>query len=178
MSAPRAALAEPVSEADHSSGPAAAAITLVEYGDYECPYCGEAFAIVRELQRAFGDALRFVFRNFPLAEIHPHAEQAAEMAEATALQGRFWEMYALLYENQRDLSDSALLRYAAQAGADVQQALAAIAAGAPRRRVERDLQSGSRSGVQGTPSFFVNGARYDGPWDYERLAAHLKLLVV
>jgi len=87
-------------------------------------------------------------------------------------------MYAVLYENQRDLSDSALLRYAAQAGADVQQALAAIAAGAPRRRVERDLQSGSRSGVQGTPSFFVNGARYDGPWDYERLAAHLKLLVV
>jgi protein-disulfide isomerase len=177
MSAPNAALAVQVGPEDHSLGPPQAPITLVEYGDYECPYCGEAFVIVRELQRTFGDSLRFVFRNFPLAAIHPHAQQAAEVAEAVALQGDFWPVYDVLYENQRDLSTAALRRYAAQAGADVEQAFEAIRDGTPGRRVERDLQSGTRSGVQGTPAFFVNGERYDAPWDYETLAAYLHRLV-
>lgn len=177
MSLPDASLAVPVGSEDYSRGSTDAAITLVEYGDYECPYCSEAFAIVRELQRRFGDGLRYAFRNFPLVEIHPRAEPAAEMAEAVGLQGRFWEMHDLLFENQRDLSDLALRRYADQAGADPEQALAAIRDGTPARRVERDLQGGIRSGVQGTPSFFINGERHDGRWDYETLAAYLTRLV-
>jgi protein-disulfide isomerase len=176
MSAGGPALAA-VGPEDHTRGLPDAAITLVEYGDFECPYCGEAFGIVRDLQRTFGDSLRYVFRNFPLAQIHPHAEQAAELAEAVAIQGQFWAIHDLLYENQRDLSDSALHRYAAQAGADVEQAFDAIREGGPRRRVERDLESGGRSGVEGTPTFFINGQPYGEPWDYETLAAHLQRLL-
>jgi protein-disulfide isomerase len=174
MSAPSAALAVEVDPEDHSLGPPEAPITLVEYGDYECSYCGEAFVVVRELRRKFGDSLRFVFRNFPLAELHPHAQRAAELAEAVALQGDFWPVHDLLYENQQDLSDAALRRYALQAGADLETAFEAIRDGAPGRRVERDFQSGVRSGVQGTPTFFINAERYDAPWDSETLAAHLQ----
>jgi protein-disulfide isomerase len=177
VSAAGESLVVPAGSEDHSRGSADAALTLVEYGDYECPYCGQAFGIVRELRRSFADSLRFVYRNFPLAKIHPHAEMAAEMAEAVALQGRFWEMHDLLYENQRDLSDAALRRYAGQAGADVEQALGAISEGTPHERVQRDLQSGLRSGVQGTPTFFINGERCDAAWDYETLAAHLQRLI-
>ncbi len=169
-----ATLQVPVTSDDHIQGPNTATITMVEYGDYECSYCGEAFGIVRELERTFADSLRLVFRNFPLANVHPHAEDAAELAEAVALQGRFWEIHDLLYENQRDLDEQALVGYAERAGANVAQALQAIAAGKPRRRVQSDLQGGLRSGVNGTPSFFINGLRYDDPWDYSSLAAHLE----
>ncbi len=171
-----AALQVPVTSDDHVQGPHAATITMVEYGDYECPYCGEAFGIVRELQRTFADSLRLVFRNFPLANVHPHAEDAAELAEAVALQDRFWQIHALLYENQQDLAQQALAGYAERAGGDVAQALRAIASGAPRRRVQSDLEGGLRSGVNGTPAFFINGLRYDDPWDYASLAAHLDRL--
>lgn len=177
MSMQGATLAVPVGADDHSQGTDSATITLVEYGDYECPYCGEAFRIVRQLQHAFEDSLRFVFRNFPLANVHPHAEQAAELAEAVALQGRFWQVHDLLYENQQDLSPSALLRYAELAGADPGQAHEAVEAGLPRARVRRDLESGLRSGVNGTPTFFLNGARDDESWDYRTLAADIERLL-
>ncbi len=169
-----ARLAVPVSASDHSRGPEDAAITLVEYGDYECPYCGEAYPIVEEIIRTFGDSLRFVFRNLPLAEIHPHAERAAEMAEAVALQGQFWPMHDLLYEHQRALGDDALAGYAVQAGANIDQVKADLTEGAPRRRVESDFEGAIRSGANGTPTFYVNGARYDGTWTYEPFSEHLK----
>ncbi len=116
------ALTVPVDEdRDHFQGPADAAVTLVEYGDYECPYCGAAYPIVKEVQARMGDRLRFVFRNFPITTSHPHAEQAAESAEAAAAQGRFWEMHDVLYENQRHLEDEDLHAYAEQLGLDVER---------------------------------------------------------
>jgi protein-disulfide isomerase len=156
------------------AGPEDAAITLVEYGDYECPYCGEAYPIVEEIRRTFGDSLRFVFRNLPLAEVHPHAEHAAEMAEAVALQGEFWAMHDLLYEHQRALGDDALVGYAKEAGADIDKVHADLAEGTPRRRVESDFEGAIRSGANGTPTFFVNGARYDGMWTYKPFSEYLK----
>jgi protein-disulfide isomerase len=167
-------LAIPVSDEDHSRGPADALITLVEYGDYECPYCGQAFPIVEKIRRVFDDSLRFVFRNLPLAEVHPHAERAAEMAEAVALQGDFWAMHDMLYEHQRELADEALLSYAKAVGADLDRVRADLTEGAPRRRVESDFEGAIRSGANGTPTFYINGARYDGTWQYEPFADHLK----
>jgi protein-disulfide isomerase len=170
-------LSPPVGADDHVSGNAAAPITLVEYGDYQCPYCAMAYAVVKELQRELGDSLRLVFRNMPLANVHPHAEAAAEAAEAVAEQGRFWEMHDLLYENQRDLGDAALARYATQAGADESAFSAALQGGAPRARVQRDLESALRSGANGTPTFFINGERYDGSWQLEPFLENLRSLL-
>lgn len=160
-------LSPAVGSDDHVSGNADASITLVEYGDYQCPYCGMAYPIVKELQREFGESLRLVFRNMPLANVHPHAEAAAEAAEAVAEQGHFWEMHDLLYENQTNLGDVALARYAAQAGADEAAFTHALEGGAPRAKVQRDLESALRSGANGTPTFFINGVRYDGSWQLE-----------
>src|ERR1039457_2723710 len=111
-----ARLALPVGERDHIQGPANAPVTLVEYGDYECPYCGQAYPIVKQLQERLGNKLRFVFRNFPLSTMHPHAEEAAEAAEAAAAHGKFWEMHDLLYENQEELDSEELVAYAATLG--------------------------------------------------------------
>jgi protein-disulfide isomerase len=160
-------LSIPVGPDDHASGPSDAKLTVVEYGDYQCPYCGQAYPIVEKLRADFADSMRFVFRNLPLADVHPHAEAAAEMAEAVALQGKFWEMHDTLYENQRDLSDRALRGYVEEVGADVDEAAKAIAGGGPRQRVEADFESAIRSGANGTPTFFVNDVRYDGSWQYE-----------
>jgi protein-disulfide isomerase len=146
----------------------------VEYGDYQCPYCGQAHFIVERLLETFSDSLRLVFRNLPLAEVHPHAEAAAEMAEALGLQGKFWEMHDTLFENQRDLSEAALLRYAENVDADVTQVHKDLADGGPRRRVEADFEGAIRSGANGTPTFFVNGVRYDGSWQYESFAEFLQ----
>lgn len=162
---------------DHVSGNADAAITLVEYGDYQCPYCGMAYPIVKELQRELGGALRLVFRNMPLANVHPHAEAAAEAAEAVAEQGHFWAMHDLLYENQSNLGDVALGRYAVQAGAEEGAFTAALEGGAPRRKVQGDLESALRSGVNGTPTFFINGVRYDGSWQLEPFLENLRSLL-
>jgi protein-disulfide isomerase len=145
----------------------------VEYGDYQCPYCGQAYPIVEKLRATFAGSMRFVFRNFPLADVHPHAEAAAEVAEAVALQGKFWAIHDALFENQRDLSDAALVRYITDVGGDVDRAKHDIASGAPRQRVESDFESAIRSGANGTPTFFVNGARYNGSWQYEPFAAYL-----
>jgi protein-disulfide isomerase len=163
----RALLTMPVGPEDHSSGPLDAKLTVVEYGDYQCPYCGQAYPIVERLRVDFADSMRFIFRNLPLAEVHPNAEAAAETAEAVALQGKFWEIHDTLFENQRNLSASALLRYVAEVGADAEETTRVIAGGAPRERVAADFESAIRSGANGTPTFFVNGMRYDGSWAYE-----------
>lgn len=174
MSDEETTLDPPVGPDDHVEGHEDAIITLVEYGDYQCPYCGQAYPIVRELQRTLGDALRLVFRNMPLTNVHPHAQAAAEVAEAVALQGHFWPMHDLLYENQRTLGDVALMRYATEAGADADQVVAAIESAVPRQRVQRDFESALRSGVNGTSTFFVNGRRYDGSWMYEPFLEYLQ----
>lgn len=155
-------LAVPIAGRDHIQGPIKAPFALVEYGDYECPYCGEAYPIVKAVQRRLGDRLCFAFRNFPLANSHPHAEHAAEAAEAAGAQGKFWEMHDLLFENQDSLDDEALARYAQAAGLDASRLIAEVGAGAHMARIREDFKSGARAGVNGTPTFFVNGVRYDG----------------
>jgi protein-disulfide isomerase len=153
-----------VSAGDHSAGPEDAPVTLVEYGDYECPYCGMAHPVVKEAQRELGSGLRFVFRNFPLAEAHPHARAAAQAAEAAAAQGRFWEMHDMLFEHQDALEAEDLLGYAKSIGLDMQQFARDLADPAITKRVRDDFRSGVQSGVNGTPTFFMNGERYDGSW--------------
>jgi len=167
-------LSIPVGSDDHSRGPLDAKITVVEYGDYQCPYCGQAHPIVERLISEFADSVRLVFRNLPLVDVHPHAEAAAEMAEAVGRQGKFWEIHDALYENQRDLSDAALRRYAEGVGADIDEAVKSIAGGEPRERVEADFEGAIRSGANGTPTFFVNGVRYDGSWMYEPFSQYLE----
>jgi protein-disulfide isomerase len=167
-------LTMPVSEdRDHIQGPADAPVTLVEYGDYECPYCGAAYPIVKEVQSRMSDRLRFVFRNFPITTSHPHAEQAAEAAEAAAAQGRFWEMHDHLYENQRRLEDSDLRAYAETVGLDVEQFDNELTEHVHAPRVREDFMSGVRSGVNGTPTFFINGRRHDDSYDLDTLLAAL-----
>lgn len=165
MSAGR--LTPPVGADDHIAGPADAPVTLVEYGDFECPYCGMAYPIVKSLQRKLGPRLRFVYRNFPLRESHPHAEHAAEAAEAAAVQGRYWPMHDTLFEHQDALEDADLITYARQLGLDAERVARELEAGTHAARVRRDFLSGVRSGVNGTPTFFVNGERYDGTWSDE-----------
>jgi len=161
-------LKPPVGPDDHTQGPLDAPIVLVEYGDYECPYCGEAYPELKAVQKAMGDSLCFVFRNFPLSQAHPHAARAAEFAEAAATIGRFWEMHDVLYENQTALDDRSLIGYATQLGFD-QALIESALRGDFSTRVRRDFASGVRSGVNGTPSLFVNGRRYDGPRDADSL---------
>ncbi len=168
-------LTMPVSEArDHQEGPTDAAVTLVEYGDYECPYCGAAYPIVKEVQSRMGEGLRFVFRNFPISTSHPHAEQAAEAAEGAAAQGKFWEMHDLLYENQRHLDDEALLAYAERLGVDAERFDKELAERVHAGRVEEDYLSGLQSGVDGTPTFYINGEQHAGSYELEPLQAALE----
>jgi protein-disulfide isomerase len=164
-----ARLVLPVSERDHVQGPMSAPATLVEYGDFECPFCGQAHPIVQALQARLGRRLRFVFRHFPLTEIHPRTLPAAEAAEAAGAQGRFWEMHDVLYENQPALSDADLLRYAGALDLDLSRLVSAVAEHAHESRIREDFMSGVRSGVNGTPTFFINGIRHEGPWDVETL---------
>ena len=163
-----------VTDSDHILGPPNAPATLVEYGDYECPYCGMAFPIVEAVRRRMGDDLRFVFRHFPLTQIHPHAQHAAEMAEAGAERGKFWQIHALLYQNQQALEDPDLLLYAAQVGIPPEEAVTALRTHAFAPRVREHFRSGVRSGVNGTPTFFINGVRHDGEWDEPSLVAALQ----
>ena len=155
-----------VSDSDHAEGPSSAPVTLVEYGDYECPSCGGAFPIVKTLQQKMGKEMRFVFRNFPLREAHPHAVHAAIAAEAVGAHGenKFWAMHDALYENQDALEDSELVAYAAALGVSEDEIVNAFEVGAFADRVRADFRSGVRSGVNGTPTFFINGQRYDGDW--------------
>ena len=161
----------PVSERDHISGPANAPVTLVEYGDYECPYCGLANPIVDEIRRELGDGIRFVFRNFPLSEVHPHAEHAAEIAEGAGAHGKFWEMHDILYAHQRALDDQHLAEYMARLGVSTSEVKQALTQHVHSDRIHEDFMSGVRSGVNGTPTFFINGLRHDGSYERNELLA-------
>jgi protein-disulfide isomerase len=161
----RAKLSQPVSKRDHIRGPEDAPVTLVEYGDFECPYCGAAHFILQEVLEVMGDRLRFVFRHFLLTQVHPHAEAAAEAAEAAGAQGRFWEMHDLLYENQPALEGRHLVGFAEQLHLDTVRFVRELQQHAHHDRVREDFSSGVRSGVNGTPAFFINGYRYDGSWE-------------
>jgi len=169
----QARLSPPVTDRDHAQGSAQAALTLVEYGDYECPHCGRAYPIVKEVQRRLGPKLRFVFRNFPLAEAHPHAQHAAEAAEAAGGQDRFWEMHDSLFEHQHSLDDRHLVQYAEALGLDLQQFQQDLTSHTYAGRVRDDFRSGVKSGVNGTPTFFINGVRHDDSWDIETLTEAL-----
>jgi protein-disulfide isomerase len=158
---------------DHCEGPRDARIVLVEYGDFECPYCGEAYPELKAVQQAMGDALCFVFRHFPLSQAHPHAQRAAEFAEAAATIGRFWEMHDLLYENQQALDDRSLAIYAAKSGCDPALIESALR-GDFSARVRKDFTSGVRSGVNGTPCLFINGQRHEDAWDAATLLGVLQ----
>jgi protein-disulfide isomerase len=160
-------LTPPVGAGDHTLGPDDAPITLVEYGDFECPYCANAHVIVKSIREQLGDRLRFVFREFPLSEAHPHAEHAAEAAEVAAAQGRFWQMHDLLFEHQHHLSDGDLARYAQSIGVDASAVASALDEGTFSGLVRQQFMSGVRSGVNGTPTFFVNGHRLDVAWSDE-----------
>lgn len=156
-----------------SEGPEDAPVTLVEYGDYECPYCGRAYPIIKKIQEGLAGRLRFVFRNFPLTEIHPHAQHAAEAAEAAGARGYFREMHDTLFEHQRALTDRHLAEYAAAIGLDQEQFQQEMSGNTRARRVHEDFVSGVRSGVNGTPTFFINGRRHDDAWDFETLKSAL-----
>jgi protein-disulfide isomerase len=150
---------------DHAQGDPDAAVTLVEYGDYQCPYCGAAYPLVKKLQRHFKDDLRFVFRNFPLTQAHPLAHMAAELAEAAALQGQFWPMHDWIYEHQQEWSEAgaeALLAGIAAVGLDADALEGALKKPEIDKRIKADFNGGVRSGVNGTPSFFINGRLHQG----------------
>jgi protein-disulfide isomerase len=165
-------LSLPVSEQrDHLLGPRTAPVTLMEYGDYECPHCQRAHFVLQDLFEVMEDQFRLGFRNFPLAQIHPHAQRAAEAAEAAGAQGSFWEMHDLLFERQDALEDEDLVAYAAELGLDLDRFQLELMQGDYTDRVREDFLSGVRSGVNGTPTFFINGVRHEGPWDVETLAA-------
>ena len=164
----------PVGARDHVQGGEDAPCTLVEYGDYECPHCGHAHPIVKRVQKHFGKKLRFVFRNFPLAEMHPHAESAAESAEFAGAQGKFWEMHDALFENQEQLGGALYLKLAQQLGLSPQDLRAAVEKREYLPRVKEDFTGGVRSGVNGTPTFFINGKRHDASFEYEDLVAAIE----
>ena len=159
-----------VSADDHVQGDDQALVTLVEYGDYECSHCGHAYPIVRRIQERFGRKLRFVFRNFPLSNLHPNAAVAAEAAEFAGAHDRFWEMHDAIFENQSTLGLPMLLELASDLGLDPESLHRALSVGEFRSRVRSDFQGGARSGVNGTPTFFIDGERHDGSFEFEDLA--------
>ncbi len=170
---PKSKLALPIAGRDHIQGPIEAPITLLEYGDYECPSCGAAYPVIKAVQKQLGDRLCFAFRNFPLVNSHPHSQHAAEAAESAGAQGKFWEMHDLLFENQEALDDENLAEYAQALDLDARRLIGEVLSGAHMSRVREDFQSGARGGVNGTPSFFINGVRHDGVLSYEVLLAAL-----
>lgn len=166
-------LVVPVNPDDHVQGSADAPLTLVEYADYECPDSRRAYPVVKALQRRYGPRLRFVFRHFPLRQLHEQAEHAAEVAEAAGAQGKYWEMHDRLYERQFALDDEYLIEYAADLGLDADRVKREMTEHVYLPRVRADFRGGVQSGVKGTPTFFVNGVRHRGPWDEEILARAL-----
>ncbi|UVT14824.1 MAG: thioredoxin domain-containing protein [Nitrospira sp.] len=163
-----------ITEHDHVEGDSAARVTLVEYGDFECPYSRQAITTIQALQREFGHDLQFVFRHFPLAHKHPHAVQAAEAAEAAAAQGKFWPMYAMLFAHQWELEYSDLMRYAGQLELDRTRFGEALRQHRYLDRVRTDAASGHQHEVTGTPTFFVNGHRQDGADDVQALSVAIR----
>lgn len=163
-----------VSRHDHAQGADQAPLELVEYGDYQCSYCGEAYPLVKAAQQALGPNLKLVFRNFPLADAHPHAQAAALAAEAAGLQNKFWEMHDALYTHQGQLDAAHLVGYAKSLGLNVEHFQRDSQKKTLAAKIEADLESGVRSGVNGTPSFFVNGQKYDGDWQQHELLQFLR----
>ena len=155
-------LRPPVNEHDHTSGHNNAPVTLVEYGDYQCPHCGHAHPLIKQIQEQLGDKLQFVFRNFPLSEMHPQALIAAMAAEAADRQNAYWPMHDMIFENQQNLHGSNLLKFASALHLDTKAFAADMEDQALQQKVEDDFESGMKSGVNGTPTFFVNGSRYNG----------------
>jgi Na+/H+ antiporter NhaA len=168
-------LAVPVDpEFDHIRGPDRAPVTLVEYGDFECPYCGQAEPVVRELLADYGD-LRYVWRHLPLTDVHPHALLAAEGSEAAALHGKFWEMHDQLLDHQGALTASDLIRYAEELGLDTEQFIRDLSTGAGGAKIAADIDSADLSGVSGTPTFFINGKRHQGAFDIGTLSEAVRM---
>jgi len=155
-------LKPPVNEKDHTEGSDLATIELVEYGDYQCPHCGAAYPVIKKIQKTFGEQIRFVFRNFPLSEIHPFAMAAAVATEAAALQDKFWEMHDIIFEHQQMLNEAGLLKMAGSAGLEMEKFKKDLQRADLQQKVEADFESGVRSGVNGTPSFFINANKFDG----------------
>ncbi len=162
---------------DHIQGTSTAKVTLVQYGDYQCPYCGEAYPIIKRVQKRFGRELRFVFRNFPITEAHPFAENGAEIAEAAGAQGKFWEMHDYLYENQQSLSNVDLFASYAndELGIDGKKLKQEVLSRKYTPRIKEDFMSGVRSGVNGTPTFFINSYRHNDSYDYEVLEEAIEI---
>lgn len=160
----------PVTDRDHQRGPARASVTLVEYGDFQCPFCGQAFYVLRDIEGRFQTDLRFVYRQFPLREIHPLALTAAEASEAAGDQGGFWDMHDTLYQNQPHLEPEALVAYAIELHLDVDAFAADLTSLRHRERIRDDFLGGVRSGVNGTPSLFINGELFNGPAETMALA--------
>ena len=158
-----------VGKSDHALGPEDAPVTLVEYGDYQCPYCADMHPMIKSIAKSMGAQMRFVFRHMPLMEMHPFAQYAAEAAEAAAAQGRFWEMHDSIYEQQSELGSDLMHQLAVKLKLDIEQFASDLDARRFRPRVKRDFMSGMRSGVAGTPTFFINGKRYEGPLDQASL---------
>lgn len=165
----------PIRPTDHVRGPEDAPYTLVEYGDYECPDCGRLYVILRDLQQDIASRLRIVFRHYPLSGVHPHAQQAAEAAEAAGAQGKFWEMHTLLFERQQALRTKDLIHYAEQLTLDVERFRDELKKEVYSERVRADFLAGVQNGVYGTPGLFLNGVRYDGEWDGDSLRRLLAL---
>src|SRR5262245_61603703 len=162
--------APPVTALDHTMGPADALVTLIEYGDFQCPHCGAAYPVLKRVKERLGERLRFVFRHFPIADSHPNAEHAAEASESVSAQRgtqAAWAMTDLLFENQRNLLDRMLVVYAREAGADPAIVAEDLAEGTYREQVRQSFVAGAHSGVNGTPTLFIDGIRYDGPRDEE-----------
>ena len=167
-------LSVPVSSDDHRQGQEDAGCVLVEYGDYECPSCGQAYPIVKRIQKHFGERLSLVFRNFPLSQMHPHAEAAAETAEFAGSHDKFWEMHDLLFKHPANLADGSLLKLAGQLKLSDADLTGALEKGTYAARVKHDLDGGLRSGVSGTPMFYLNGVLYDDEYDYDTLRSAIE----
>jgi protein-disulfide isomerase len=171
-------LIQDAGNADHIQGNPDAPVALLEYGDYECPHCGAAYPVVKQIQKKMGRQLQFVFRNFPLTNMHPFAEIAAEAAEAASAQGRFWEMHDALYENQDSLSEETIFALAEKIGLDMEAFTKDIESQKYRPKVKKDFMGGVKSGVNGTPTFFINGERFDQNFDGQLLLEALRSAAV
>lgn len=163
-------LAVPVNERDFVRGSARAPVTLLEYGDFQCPFCGAAYWVLRDIEERFRRDLRFVFRHFPLTELHPLAMIAAEASEAAGAQGQFWEMHDTLFQNQPNFEPEHLVAYATELGLDVNAFVADLESHRHVPKIREDFMGGVRSGVNGTPCLFINGERFNGPADEALLA--------
>ena len=169
-----AQLKPPVNNKDHVQGKVTAPLELVEYGDYQCPHCGHAYPVIKNIQQSLGADLKFIFRNFPLAEVHPDAFNAAVAAEAAELQHKFWNMHDIIFENQQALGIESIFLYAKRIGLDLERFKNDIQKDILIAKVEQDFESGVRSGVNGTPSFFINGKKYNGDWEEDVFTEYLK----